>query len=177
MVRASPNGWINRTLFLEYATRWVRWLKSWKHLDHPHLILLDGHKSHVYNLRFIKLMIEMNMHVLAIPPHTSHKLQPLDNAPFANIKTYWNENLIQYFFQSVEISMPKMDFFIVFWPSWKKAMTVANIQAGFHQTGIFPLNPNVFNPALLGPSQATDNIANLVTELGKKISMNVSFWF
>ena len=56
-------------------------------------------------------------------------------------------------------------------------MTVANIQVGFCQTGIFPLNPNVINPALLGPSQATDNIANLVAEPGKKIRMNVSFWF
>ena len=45
MVRASPTGWINRNLFLEYATRWVRWLKSWKLLDHPHLLLLDVHKS------------------------------------------------------------------------------------------------------------------------------------
>ena len=81
MVRASPNGWINTTLFLEYATGWVRWLKSWKLLNHPHLLLLDAYKSHMYNLRFIKLIIEMNIHVLAIPPHTSHKLQPLDNDP------------------------------------------------------------------------------------------------
>ena len=168
MVRASPTGWINRNLFLEYATRWVRWLKSWKLLDHPHLLLLDAHKSHVYNLCFIQLMIEMDIHVLAIPPHTSHKVQPLDNAPFANFKTAWNVNLLQYLFQSVGCGMPKMDFFIVFWPSWKKAMTVANIQAGFCQTGIYPFNPNVINPALLGPSQATDNLANLATEQCKK---------
>ena len=168
MVRASPTGWINRNLFLEYATRWVRWLKSWKLLDHPHLLLLDANKSHVYNLHFIQLMIEMDIHVLAIPPHTSHKVQPLDNAPFANFKTAWNVNLLQYLFQSVGCGMPKMDFFIVFWPFWKKAMTVANIQAGFCQTGIYPFNPNVINPALLGPSQATDNLANLVTEQRKK---------
>ena len=168
MVKASPTGWINRNLFLEYATRWVRWLKSWKLLDRPHLLLLDAHKPHVYNLCFIQLMIEMDIHVLAIPPHTSHKVQPLDNAPFANFKTAWNVNLLQYLFQSVGCGMPKMDFFIVFWPSWKKAMTVANIQAGFCQTGIYPFNPNVINPALLGPSQATDNLAILVTEQRKK---------
>ena len=47
-------------------------------------------------------------------------------------------------------------------------MTVANIQAGFCQTGIYPFNPNVINPALLDPSQATDNLANLATEQHKK---------
>ena len=146
MVRASPTGWIKRNLFLEYATRWVRWLKSWKLLDHSHLLLLDAHKSHVYNLYFIQLMIEMDIHVLVIPPHTSHKVQPLDNAPFTNFKTAWNENLLQYLFQSVGCGMRKMDFFIAFWPSWKKAMTVANIQAGFHQTHI-PLQPKCHQPS------------------------------
>ena len=39
-------------------------------------------------------------------------------------------------------------------------MTVANIQAGFRETGIFPVNRNKISPALLAPSQATDNVAN-----------------
>ena len=161
MVRASVNGWINREIFLEYATRWLRWMCSWKLLDKPHLLLLDAHKSHVYNIRLLKLIKEFNIAVLAIPSHTSHKIQPLNNAPFTNFKTYWNENLLDYLFGSVGCGMPKMDFFQVFWPAWKKAMTVANIQAGFRQTGIYPVNPNAKNPALPGLSRATDNIMNL----------------
>ena len=43
-------------------------------------------------------------------------------------------------------------------------MTVANIQAGFRQTGIFPVNANAKNPALPRPSRATDNIMNLTDE-------------
>ena len=161
MVRASVNGWINKDIFLEYATRW---LHNWKLLDRPHLLLLDAHKSHVYNIWFLKLMKEINIGVLAIPSHTSHKIQPLDDAPFAKFKTYWNENLLEYLFGSVGCGMPKMDFFQVFWPAWKKAMTVANIQAGFRQTGIFPVNANAKNPALPRPSRATDNITNLTDE-------------
>ena len=34
-----------------------------------------------------------NIHVLAIPVHTSHLIQPLDKTPFATLKTAWNENL------------------------------------------------------------------------------------
>ena len=164
MVRASVNGWINKDIFLEYATRWLRWMHTWKLLDRPHLLLLDVHKSHVYNIWFLKLMKEFNIGVLAIPSHTSHKIQPLDDVPFVNFKNSWNENLLQYFFGSVGCGMPKMDFFQVFWPAWKKAMTVANIQAGFRQTGIFPVNANAKNPALPRPSRATDNITNLTDE-------------
>ena len=43
-------------------------------------------------------------------------------------------------------------------------MTVANIQACFRQTGIFPVNANAKNPALPRPSRATDNITNLTDE-------------
>ena len=57
--------------------------------------------------------------------------------------------------------MANMNFFQVFWPAWKKAITVANIQAGFRQTGIYPVNPNAKNPALPGLSRAMDNITNL----------------
>ena len=160
MVRASQKGWINRNIFLEYATRLVRWLKSWKLFDRPHILLLDAHKSHVYNIRFIKLMIEFNIHVLAIPAHTSHLTQPLDDAPFANLKTQWNANLLAYLFDNVGCGMPKSDFFYVFWPAWHQAMTVANVQAGFRETGIFPVNRHKIHPALLGPSQTRDNVAN-----------------
>ena len=74
------------------------------------------------------------------------------------------KNLLEYLFGSIGCGLPKMDFFQVFWPAWKKAMTVANIQAGFRQTGIYPVNPNAKNPALPGLSRATDNIANLSDE-------------
>ena len=73
-------------------------MPNWKMFDRPHLLLLDAHKSHVYNIHFLKLMLEFIIGVLAIPSHTSHKIQPLDNAPFVNFKTYWNENLLEYFF-------------------------------------------------------------------------------
>ena len=160
MVFASQKGWINRKIFLEYVTRWVHWMKSHKYLDRPHILLLDSHKLHVYNIQFIKLMLEFNIHVLAIPPHTSHLTQPLDDAPFANLKAEWNANLIEYMFHNVSCGMPKSDFFYVFWPAWRKAMTVSNVQAGFRETGIFPVNRNKIHPALLGPSQPTDNLAN-----------------
>ena len=87
--------------------------------------------------------------------------QPLDKTPFATLKTVWNENLTEYLFEHAGCGMPKMDFFYVFWPAWKHAMTKANIKSGFRHTGILPANPAQINPALLGLSQATDNMANL----------------
>ena len=142
------------------------WLKGWKLLDKPNILLLDSHKTH----RFLQLMKEFNITVLAIPAHTSHCTQPLDKTPFATLKREWNENLLAYLFDHVGCGLPKIDFFSVFWPTWQRSMTSQNVQSGFKRTGISPFNPNIINPAVLGPSQATDNLVNLNTQ-GKEMFM------
>ena len=50
MVRASPKGWINRDIFFEYTVRWIRFMKTHGLLGKCHLLLLDAHKSHIYNI-------------------------------------------------------------------------------------------------------------------------------
>ena len=151
IVHASPKGYINKDIFFEYAECWVQYLRRKSRLDKTNIHLLDAHKSHIYNLKFIRLMVENNIEVLAIPAHRSHVIQPLD-------------------FTSVGCKMLKQDFWLVFWLAWKKSMTTAAIQSGFRRTGIFPFNPHAIKPSDLGPSTTTDNIANLA---GKETFGNV----
>ena len=88
-VAATSKGYITKHKFHEYGARFVRWLKTHKMLDRPHLLIVDSHKSHVYNVAFFDLMRDMNIHVMAIPPHTSHIVQVLDSTPFAQFKKLW----------------------------------------------------------------------------------------
>ena len=166
-VRASTKGWINKDVFLNYAVRWVHWLKRNQRLGKPHLLLLDAHKSHIYNRPFLLLMVANKIEVLAIPGHTSHVLQPLDSTPFANFKTNWNIQLREYLFQNIGMGMPKTDFWIPFVPAWRKSLTVATIKSGFHKTGIFPVNRKVIKISDFGSSGATDNLANFHNRQGK----------
>ena len=85
-VAAMTKGYITKHKFHEYSIRFVWYLKSNGLLDHPHLLIVDSHKSHVYNVAFFEEMLENNIHVLAIPPHTSHIVQALDSTPFAQFK-------------------------------------------------------------------------------------------
>ena len=137
-VKASPKGWINKDVFFRYSIRWVQWLKRCNHLNKKHLLLLDAHKSHIYNLPFLNLMVANKIEVLAIPGHTSHVLQPLDSTPFTNFKMKWNINLKEYLFQNVGAGMPKGDFWIPFLPAWRKSLTVAAVQSGFRKNGHIP---------------------------------------
>jgi hypothetical protein len=47
--------------------------------DDPVLLILDGHNNHK-SLEAIMEAKQAGIHLLSIPPHTSHKLQPLDNS-------------------------------------------------------------------------------------------------
>ena len=70
-VAATTNGYITKCKFQEYRERFVRYLKNHKLLDRPHLLIIDSHKSQIYNLPFYKLMIDNNIHVLALYWHIS----------------------------------------------------------------------------------------------------------
>ena len=82
-VTVTSKGYITKQIFHEHGACFVRWLKTLRMLDRPHLLLVDSHKSHIYNVAFFDLMKGMNLHVIAIPPHTSHIVQALDSTPFA----------------------------------------------------------------------------------------------
>jgi len=93
---ATSKGYITTSRFHEYGLHFVKYLKQTGLADKKHLLIIDGHKSHLYNLPFYEAMRANNIEVLTIPPHTSHVLQPLDSVPFAQFKRNWESNLRKY---------------------------------------------------------------------------------
>jgi hypothetical protein len=156
MIRASSSGYINRELFCEYAERFLRFVRNHKLDKSPNILILDGHKSHIYNMAFLELMMDANWCVLCIPPHTSHCMQPLDKTPFEVLKNSWKELLLQYNFDFCGKKLPKKDFFKVFWPAWMQMSRPKVIISGFNRTGIFPVCPSAIPASDLSPSHATD---------------------
>lgn len=155
VVGSSDNGWINKQLFLHWGEGFIGCLRKRGLLEDPdqkHLLLMDSHNSHTFNYKFMKLMNDHNIVVLAIPSHTSHALQPLDDVPFAQFKTRWYEAMRLQIRRSGAKKLAKSEFFGVFSPCWKEALTVRHIQAGFRHTGIWPVNRNRITDSKIAPS-------------------------
>ena len=95
-ISASTKGYITKSKFHEYGHKFIKYLKDNDLANQKNLLIVDGHKSHLYNLPFYEAMISNNIEVLTIPPHTSHLLQALDSVPFAQFKKYWEHNLCKY---------------------------------------------------------------------------------
>lgn len=155
-VTATTKGYITKEKFAEYGVRFIRYLRSHRLLGLPHLLLVDSHRSHVYNIEFMNRMKANNIHVMCIPAHCSHIVQALDSVPFALFKQYWQEELQHYNFLKRGKPLTKGDFWKVFWPAFKDAMSVRNIQAGFRRTGIYPVDFEAIDKSKFGPASLTD---------------------
>ncbi|XP_072398252.1 uncharacterized protein [Diabrotica undecimpunctata] len=57
--------------------------------NNPVLLILDGHSTHVKNLALIETARQHHVHILLTPPHTSHKLQPLDVSFMYPLSNYY----------------------------------------------------------------------------------------
>ena len=136
IIKCSDDGWINKGLFLEFGTRFVSWLP--KGDTRQHVLLMDGHVSHVFNLAFLNLMKANNIEVFCFPPHTTHWLQPADKAVF---KTEWVKEGLQFNKDTAGRKPSKVEFLQLFKKAWEKAATVEVVQSGFRGMGMFPWNP------------------------------------
>ncbi len=137
----SSNGWSCNALGLHWLEAIFHQHTSKRAGRGRRLLIVDGHSSHV-NLKFIDLCDKLRILVLVLPPHSTHRLQPLDVSLFAPLASYYTKGLNEFMMNSLAmVSMSKRAFWSVFWPAWQKAFTPANIASGFEKTGIWPYNP------------------------------------
>ncbi|KAK9716927.1 DDE superfamily endonuclease [Popillia japonica] len=85
---AQPNGWMNAELFLKQMHLFVKY--SNPTTDNAVLLILDGHASHK-ELDVIEFARNNHIHMLSTPPHTTHKLQPLDRTFMKPFKSAYND--------------------------------------------------------------------------------------
>ena len=162
MVRASPTGYINQDLFAQYGERFIKFLDNNGLLikdtgsQQKNLLLLDMHKSHLFNIKFMKLMQEHNIEVCSFPPHCTHVLQPLDDVPFARFKSMYNTALLDLNYKLAGRKMSKPQMFRMLVPTFTAAMSHDAIVRGFKNTGIYPVDPSAAKLQRTGPSIVYD---------------------
>jgi hypothetical protein len=103
------------------------------------LLILDGHGSHITG-KLIAHCMEHAIDLLVLPPHTSHKLQPLDVSVFSPLKrALAAETDAASRLDSGRIQ--RADWTNMYIRAREKAFTSSNIQSGWKATGLEPLSP------------------------------------
>jgi DDE superfamily endonuclease len=101
---------------------------------------MDGHNSHV-NLPFINY-VDANRILLAVfPPHSTHRLQPLDIGLFSPLATFYSQGIDRLLSESQGLTrITKRDFWPLFYEAWKKAFHIENVRSAWEAAGLHPLN-------------------------------------
>lgn len=130
----SENGWMTCAVFYEYITNvFFPWLKKNK-IQLPIILFLDGHVSHLsYHLS--NFCSQNGIHIIALYPHATHLLQPMDVAVFKQLKGEWCNAVTTWKFENNEIKLPKEEFSTLLASVLTK---VTGIQNGFRKCGLFP---------------------------------------
>ena len=158
----SDSGWIETELFMRYMKHFVDHVKPTQ--DNMALLILDGHKTHTKNLELIDYAKENQVVIISLPPHTSHKLQPLDRTFFKPLKVAFDRACTSWMraHPARRITIDKLG--ELFNIAYMKAATVENAVNGFKCTGIVPFNASILPDAayLIDPRESetsTDVIA------------------
>lgn len=145
---ANKSGWINGDIFISVLKHIQKNTLCTK--ENPILLLCDNHESHI-TLEAINYAKENGIIYLSFPPHTSHRLQPLDVGVFgpfkSKLKTAFNNWHIMNPGKAVSIyNIPKLVKIAYF-----ESFTAKNITSGFRAPGIWPLNELAFSDEDFGP--------------------------
>lgn len=153
---ANPSGWMNSDQFYKFLVHFQKYAHA--SLDNPVLLILDNHESHL-SIKSLDYCKDNGIIVFSLPPHCSHKLQPLDRSVFGPFKKRVNTACDNFVSSHVGVTMT---IYHIPWSADIIAKTlpfaadISNITAGFECTGIFPFNENKFMDIDFMPSHPTD---------------------
>lgn len=150
---AYPSGWMTSENFAQFIKHLIKNVRC--SLESKILLILDNHESHI-DINVLNLCKPNGIILLTLPPHCSHKLQPLDISCFGPFKSYYNKSTDEWMLNHPGVPMTIYDIASVVGKAFPLALTPSNIIKGFQRTGICPFNSEIFEDSEFLSSYVTD---------------------
>lgn len=150
---AYPSGWITSESFLKFIKHFHGHVRSTK--ENPCLLVLDNHESHL-SIEVLNFCKENGIVMVSFPPHTSHRLQPLDRSVYGPFKKFYFAAVDDWMINNPGKTVTIYDIPGIVKLALPRAINPSNITAGFQATGIAPYNRNIFTDADFLSSSVTD---------------------
>ena len=153
-VGMSENGWTDDFL----CTQWFResfipQATARNTSEAPILLIYDGHGSHTTE-ELRQYAEENKIELFCLPPHTTHRTQPLDVGVFGPLQRRWMERCDEVLAETGE-EIRKVDFIKEYMVARELAFLPETIQKAWQKCGICPLKPDIFADADFAPSAST----------------------
>ena len=102
----------------------------------------------------LTLARENNIILFCLPPHTTHRLQPLDVGCFGPLQTAWFNQCDEILDETGE-GMEMKDVVSEYFVARRKVFKSENILKAWKNSGLRPLNPDIFRSSDFAPSHSS----------------------
>jgi 4-hydroxybenzoate polyprenyltransferase len=136
---ATEKGWTNQTVALEWLQRIFIPYTQPEDPAQARLLILDGHDSHTTD-DFMWNCFNNNIHLIFLPPHTSHVLQPLDLSVFSPLKRSYRKYLNNINSWTESTIVGKQLMLACLLKARREAVTAQNIKSGWKASGLWPVS-------------------------------------
>ena len=152
----SPNGWTDSDLFV----KWLEHLASFTNasVDVPQIVILDGHHSHK-TLGAVEYARSRGITLITLPPHCTHKMQPLDRSYFKSLKSAYNAAADSWMVANPGRRITAYDMAAIFGKAFLRSATTDKAVAGFRTCGLWPYDADIFTDEDYVASAVTDEDA------------------
>ncbi|CAF1525814.1 unnamed protein product [Rotaria sordida] len=113
-----------------------------KNIPRPILLIFDGHTSHL-SLKTTQLAMDNQIHLLCLPAHATHLLQPLDVYTLKYVKAQWRTLLWDYYNKNAGKKLDKPTFVRLYAQLYNYALLPTHFSSAFGKAGVFPYDPRV----------------------------------
>lgn len=158
IVACHSSGWMQLNLFEKWFDHFLKFTNASK--ENPSLLILDGHKTHTQNIIVIEKARDHGVTILCIPPHCSHRMQPLDVSFMAPLSTFYSQEVETFLRNNPGRVVTIYQIGKLFGKAYLRAATPNNAIHGFEKTGLFPVNRHVFTDDMFIAADPTDQTEN-----------------
>jgi len=152
-----PSGWMQSEIFIFWFKKFIEFSKP--SAEKPVLLILDGHATHTKSIELINIARANHVILLCLPPHCSHRMQPLDVTFMGPLSTYYQQEVRQWLAMHPGRAVTIHQVAKLYGKAYTRAAVMQTAINGFRSTGIYPLNRYIFPEHLFVPSETTDRHA------------------
>lgn len=150
---AEKKGWMNQDLFVQYLKHFVKHTRPTE--KDPVLLVVDNHSSRM-SLEAVEYCRKNYVVMLSLPPHSTHKIQPLDVTFYGPFKTYYSQACDNWTTNHPGRAITEAQVPGLVRIAYEKAATQHIARKGFLVTGVYPYNPDIFDESEYAPSLMSD---------------------